>query len=129
MATKPTAPPGKELTATEISKLFVQENKDLLNSMAAGESENTGTEKMLDSEDINPNANKTETTMEEDNTATQKTSSPVPAVKVTIPPRKIAFTADGRVLSLPIPNPLRKFASYNYRIGLYALSNGLRQWS
>jgi len=123
MATKPTAPPGKELTATEISKLFVQENKDLLNSMAAGESENTGTEKMLDSEDINPNANKTETTMEEDNTATQKTSSPVPAVKVTIPPRKIAFTADGRVLSLPIPNPLRKFASYNYRIGLYALSN------
>ena len=102
MATKPTAPPGRELTATEISKLFVEENKELLNSMAAGESENTGTEKMLDSEDINPNANKTETTMEEDNTATQKTSSPVPAVKVTIPPQKHCKTTKYAFVHTPV---------------------------
>ncbi len=34
-----------------------------------------------------------------------------------------ARTADGRVLSLPLPNNLRNYSSFNYIIGLYALTN------
>ena len=43
--------------------------------------------------------------------------------KVTIDPQRTAYTADGRVLQLPLPNSLRQFASYNYIIGMYALTN------
>lgn len=36
---------------------------------------------------------------------------------------RTAYTSDGRVVSLPMPNPLMKYASHNYRLGLYALSD------
>ena len=34
-----------------------------------------------------------------------------------------ARTADGRTLQLPLHNSLRNYSSFNYRIGLYALTN------
>lgn len=38
-------------------------------------------------------------------------------------PSRTAYTEDGRIVNLPIPNSLRKFASYNYKIGMYALTD------
>lgn len=37
--------------------------------------------------------------------------------------KNILYTKDGRTLSLPLPNSLMGFASFNYRLGLYALSD------
>lgn len=128
MANKPLGPPGTEIDYASIVNNYVAENKDELNAAGAGESENTGTENMQDYSDtpekVNTNASSIETTVETDKNATTKEKQEtVSQERVTVDPAKVAYTADGRVVNLPIPNLLRNFASYNYRIGMYALTN------
>lgn len=130
MSTKPTNVPGKELTATEKLKLFVAENTEELNESANEFTDGDYGPGVKDSPSIDVNASSTDTTVNkekatdapEEKTKISETKSTV-VEKVTIDPQKTAYTADGRVLQLPLPNSLRQFASYNYIIGMYALTN------
>lgn len=131
MATKPTNVPGRELTATEKLKQFVAENTEELNESANEFTDGDyGPGLQVDSPSIDVNASSTDTTVSKENPTDKppekvKPSETKPTVveKVTIDPQRTAYTADGRVLQLPLPNSLRQFASYNYIIGLYALTN------
>lgn len=130
MATKPINVPGKELTATEKLKLFVAENTEELNEAANEFTDGDYGPGLQDSESIDVNSSPIEITIEYDNKATdapkekEVESATKPATeRVKVDPQKVAYTSDGRVLQLPLPNSLRKFASFNYRIGMYALTN------
>lgn len=121
MATKPIAPPGQELSATELAKQLVAENKDELNAQATefndGEYGNVvvnNSPEIKEADSLGTGAGETETAT---------TISAASSEKVYVAPQTIAQTADGRVLQLPLPNELRNFASFNYKIGLYALTN------
>ncbi len=125
---KPLAPPGK--SPTDLMKDFVNENKDALNADADQFTDGDYGPGTPDSSDIDTNASSTDTTVNKEKATDApeekvKPSETKPTVveKVTIDPQKTAYTADGRVLQLPLPNSLRQFASYNYVIGMYALTN------
>lgn len=115
---KPLAPPGR--SPTDIIKDFVDENKDDLNAAADEFTDGDYGPGTQDSSDIDTNADKTEVKANEDKAV--ETEEELPK-KVKVDPQEIAYTSDGRVLNLPLPNVLRQFASYNYRIAMYALTN------
>lgn len=129
MANKPSAPPGRD--PTSIIKDLLKDESFVSEANKSAKEFNDGEYGAVpkDSENINVDANPIDTTVEEDKKPTNKPEEKVvtgvagPPSKITIPPQKVAYTADGRVLQLPLPNSLKKFASYNYRIGLYALTN------
>jgi len=125
---KPLAPPGK--SPTDLMKDFVNENKDALNADANQFTDGDYGPGTPDSPDIDTNASSTDTTVNKEKATDAPEEKAVPSEtkqtvveKVTIDPQKTAYTADGRVLQLPLPNSLRQFASYNYIIGMYALTN------
>ena len=121
---KPTAPPGKDATA--LMKEYTAENKDELNANAAGSSENEGTEVIQDT-NVDTNASSTDTTKdkEKENTATSNPDNDAMnnRAKYATADKYTARTADGRTLQLPLHNSLRNYSSFNYKIGLYALTN------
>jgi len=117
---KPLAPPGRSVDPTALIKEYIDENKDDLNVDANQFTDGDYGPGTQDSSDIDTNATKTEVKANEDK-AVEKEEEPPKKVKVD--PQEIAYTADGRVLNLPLPNVLRQFASYNYKIGMYALTN------
>ena len=121
---KPTAPPGRDATA--LMKEYTAENKDELNANAAGSSENEGTE-FIDDTTVDTNASKTDTTKEKEkeNTATSNPDNEAMDKRqnYATADRYTARTSDGRTLQLPLHNSLRNYSSFNYKIGLYALTN------
>jgi len=121
---KPTAPPGRDATA--LMKEYTAENKDELNANAAGSSENEGTE-FIDDTTVDTNASKTDTTKEKEkeNTATSNPDNEAMDNRqnYATADRYTARTSDGRTLQLPLHNSLRNYSSFNYKIGLYALTN------
>jgi len=60
-------------------------------------------------------------TEEKTKTATTKKTKPTEYVRVAA--RRVAYTADGRQIDLPMPNKLKGYASYNYRISMFALTD------
>jgi len=121
---KPTAPPGRDATA--LMKEYTAENKDELNANAAGSSENEGTE-FIDDTTVDTNASQTDTTKdkEKENTATSNPDNEAMDNRqnYATADKYTARTADGRTLQLPLHNSLRNYSSFNYKIGLYALTN------
>jgi len=124
MADKPTAPPGytsKSDSFANDADPYADLTDEYLNS------DDTADEVVNDSSiDTEASSVDTSSKVAEDKPTdkpVEKTTTNQKQEKVKVPPQKIAYTSDGRVLNLPLPNSLRKYASYNYILGLYALTN------
>ncbi len=82
---------------------------------------------LIQDSNIDTNASSTDTTKdkEKENTATSNPDNEAMnnREKYATADRYTARTADGRTLQLPLHNSLRNYSSFNYKIGLYALTN------
>lgn len=79
------------------------------------------------SSNIDTNSNKTDTTKDKENKNSTTSNPDNEAMdnrqNYATADKYTARTADGRVLNLPLHNSLRNYSSFNYKIGLYALTN------
>lgn len=85
--------------------------------------------KSKNTENIDTNASTVDTTnLPNDRNEVNKDMSPLkpegkPERNYASSDKYSAQTADGRTLSLPLHNSLRNYSSFNYKIGMYALTN------